>query len=138
MSQLPALIQQPAKRLPLTRTALLCPACFWVGSPGSRLRGSGMLESLLWGMGIATLGLTVAAGTISFGLACLPGLFYSVWRRYRRSRRCPQCGRHPLVPEEDAYPPACSHFLFSAEPTRSPAHEQDAPRPVIEAPHKTR
>ena len=73
MSQLPALIQQPAKRLPLTRTALLCPACFWVGSLGSRLRGSGSWNDLPWA--------GLPAGSVLLSVATVSSLkaLSSVW-----------------------------------------------------------
>ena len=118
LNQLPALTQPSAEPLSPVDADFLCPACFWVGSPQSRPRGSVVIESLLWGFGFVIAGLMVVGEQSSIGLACLPGPVYSVWRRYRRPAACPQCGTHPLVPEDAAYPPACSHFLFSAEPKR--------------------
>ncbi len=75
------------------------------------------------------MGLLLLAGQVSqlsqlsqlpVVLACLSGLAYSMWRLYRRPAACPRCGGQPLMPEEAAYPPACSHFLFSTEPRRTP------------------
>jgi len=124
MSQLPALSRQFAERLQHRNPTVLCPACFWIGMPRLGLRGTFVIESVLWGLGLATLGIMAAVGELYAGLACLPGLVYSVWRRSRRSGVCPQCGANQLVSEEDAYPPACSHFLFSAERSRQPDQPQ--------------
>ena len=124
MSQLPALSRQFAERLQHRNPTVLCPACFWIGMAQPRLRGSFVTESVLWGLGLAALGIMAVVGELYAGLACLPGLFYSVWRRSRRSGLCPQCGANQLVSEEDAYPPACSHFLFSAERSREPDQPQ--------------
>ncbi len=124
MSQLPALSRKFAERLQYRNPTVLCPACFWIGMPRLCLRGTFVIESVLWGLGLATLGIMAAVGELYAGLACLPGLVYSVWRRSRRSGVCPQCGANQLVSEEDAYPPACSHFLFSAERSRHPDRTQ--------------
>ncbi len=120
MIQLPALSQKCTERLQHRNPTVICPACFWIGMPRLCLRGTLVIESVLWGLGLATLGIMAVGGELYAGLACLPGLFYSVWRRSRRSSVCPQCGANQLVSEEDAYPPACSHFLFSAERSRQP------------------
>ena len=126
-SQLPAVVRPTAEQLPPAPSHLLCPACFWSGLPQPRLRGSFVVESLLWGLGVTSVGLMLLAGQLAqlpVALPCLPGLGYSVWRRYRRSAACPQCGLRPLLPEEAIYPPACSHFLFSTEPGRAPAENR--------------
>lgn len=123
MSSLPAVARPRVKRLTPAPANLLCPACFWSGLPQPRLRGSLVVESLLWALGVTSMGLLLLAGQLSqlpVALPCLPGLGYSVWRRYRRSVACPQCGGRPLLPEEAIYPPDCSHFLFSTEPRRAP------------------
>ena len=120
MSRLPAPSQQRTDRLQHRNPTVMCPACFWIGMPSSYLRGSFVIERALWGLGLATLGTMPVVGELYAGLGCLPGLFYSVWRRSPRSRVCPQCGANQLVSEEDAYPPACSHFLFSAERSSEP------------------
>ncbi len=126
-SSLPAVVRPMADHLPPAPSSLLCPACFWSGLPQPRLRGSPVIESLLWALGVTSMGLLLLAGQISHlsvALPCLPGLGYSVWRRSRRSGVCPQCGMRPLLPEEAMYPPACSHFLFSTEPRRAPAENR--------------
>lgn len=123
VSQLPAAIRSTAEPLPPVPAHLLCPACFWTGLPRPRLRGSFVFESLLWAVGVTAMGLLLLAGQFAHfpvALPCLPGLGYSVWRRSRRSVTCPQCGSGPLLPEDAVYPPACSHFLFSAEPRPGP------------------
>ena len=123
MSQLPADVRPTAAHLPPAPSDLLCPACFWSGSPRPSKHGSRLIEGLLWGFGVTSMGLLLLAGQLVqllVALACLPGLGYSVWRRYRCSAVCPQCGSGPLLPEDAVYPPACSHFLFSAEPRRAP------------------
>ena len=124
LSLLPAVVRPTAEHLPPAPSHLLCPACFWVGLPQPRTPGSLVIESLLWALGVtSSMGLLLWAGQLSqlpFALPCLPGLGYSVWRRYRRCVACPRCGRHPLLPEEAVYSPACSHFLFSTEPGRAP------------------
>ena len=143
MSQLPAVVRigfKPASTLSPARSHFLCPACFWVGLPQPRTPGSLVIESLLWGLGVtSSMGLLLWAGQLSqlpLALPCLPGLGYSVWRRYRRCVACPRCGRHPLLPEEAVYPPVCSHFLFSTEPQRTPdenherASDGNAPPPI--------
>ena len=123
LSSLPAVVRPTAEPLPPVPSYFLCPACFWSGLPQPRLRGSLVVESLLWALGVTSMGLLLWAGQLSqlpLALPCLPGLGYSVWRRYHRAVACPQCGRRPLLPEEAIYPPACSHFLFSTEPRRAP------------------
>ena len=124
MSQLPALSQQCTERLQHQNPTVLCPACFWIGMPRLCLRGTFVIESVLWALGLVTLGIMAVVGELYAGLVCLPGLFYSVWRRSHRSDVCPQCGANELVSEEDAYPPACSHFLFSAERSSEPDRTQ--------------
>lgn len=123
MSQLPTDVRATAAHLAPASSDLLCPACFWSGPPQPSKHGSRLIECLLWGLGVTSMGLMLLAGQsvqILVALACLPGLGYSVWRRYRRSAVCPQCGSGPLLPEDAVYPPACSHFLFSTEPRRAP------------------
>ena len=149
MSSLPAVARPRVKRL--TSANLLCPACFWSGLPPPRLRGSLVVESLLWALGVTSMGLLLLAGQLSqfpVALPCLPGLGYSVWRRYRRSVACPQCGGRPLLPEEAIYPPDCSHFLFSTEPRRAPDENRGwssagknpahPPTPVLESAPESR
>jgi len=151
MSSLPAVARPRAKRLTPASAHLLCPACFWSGLPQPRLRGSLVVESLLWALGVTSMGLLLLAGQLSqlpVALPCLPGLGYSVWRRYRRSAACPQCGGRPLLPEEAIYPPDCSHFLFSTEPRRIPDENRGwssagkdpahPPMPVLESAPKSR
>ena len=127
MSRLPAPSQQWTERLQHRDPTVICPACFWIGTPRLCLRGGFVIERGLWGLGLATLGIMPVVGDLCAGLGCLPGLLYSVWRRSRRSSVCPQCGANQLVSEEDAYPPACSHFLFSAERSREPGRTQSWP-----------
>ncbi len=151
MSSLPAVARPRAKRLTPASAHLLCPACFWSGLPQPRLRGSLVVESLLWALGVTSMGLLLLAGQLSqlpVALPCLPGLGYSVWRRYRRSVACPQCGGRSLLPEEAIYPPDCSHFLFSTEPRRIPDENRGwssagkdpahPPMPVLESVPKSR
>ncbi len=151
MSSLPAVARPRAKRLTPASAHLLCPACFWSGLPQPRLRGSLVVESLLWALGVTSMGLLLLAGQLSqlpVALPCLPGLGYSVWRRYRRSVACPQCGGRPLLPEEAIYPPDCSHFLFSTESRRIPDENRGwssagkdpahPPTPVLESVPKSR
>ena len=151
MSSLPAVARPRVKRLTPAPANLLCPACFWSGLPQPRLRGSLVVESLLWALGVTSMGLMLLAGQLVqllVALSCLPGLGYSVWRRYRRSAVCPQCGSGPLLPEDAVYPPACSHFLFSTEPRRVPDENRGwsatgkdpahPPTPVLESVPKSR
>lgn len=151
MSQLPTNVRPTAAHLPPASSDLLCPACFWSGPPQPPRCGSRVIESLLWALGVTSMGLLLLAGQLVqllVALLCLPGLGYSVWRRYRRSAVCPQCGSGPLLPEDAVYPPACSHFLFSTEPRRAsdenrgwsaagqdPAHP---PMPLLESAPKNR
>ena len=151
MSSLPAVVRLRAEQLSPVPPYLLCPACFWSGLPRSYLRGSLVVEILLWALGVTGVGLLLLVGQLVqllVALLCLPGLGYSVWRRYRRSAVCPQCGSGPLLPEGAVYPPACSHFLFSTEPRRAsdenregsaagkgPAHP---PMPLLESVPKNR
>ena len=141
LSLLPAVVRPTAEHLPPAPSHLLCPACFWVGLPQPRTPGSLVIESLLWGLGVTSMGLLLAGlisqlSLVPVALPCLPGLGYSVWRRYRRPAACPRCGMHSLMPEEAVYPPACSHFLFSTEPQRTPdenherASDGNAPPPI--------
>lgn len=151
MSSLPAVVQPTAEPLSPAPSHLLCPACFWSGPPQPPRRGSLVVESLLWGLGVTSLGLMLLVGQVAQLLAalpCLPSLGYSVWRRYRRSAACPQCGSGPLLPEDAVYPPACSHFLFSAESGCAPDENRGwssggkdparPPMPVLESAPKSR
>jgi len=58
----------------------VCTRCHWVGSPKSFVRGSFLIEVVLW---LA---------------ACLPGLIYTLWRLSTRGQCCGQCGALELIP----------------------------------------
>ena len=151
MSSLPAVVRPRAEQLSPAPSSLLCPTCFWSGRPQSRLRGSFVVESLLWALGVTSMGLLLLVGQLVqllVALSYLPGLGYSVWRRSRRSAVCPQCGSGPLLPEDAVYPPTCSHFLFSTEPRRVPDENRGwsvtskgpahSPMPLLESVPKSR
>lgn len=57
----------------------ICTQCGWEGERKKELRGSRMVETLLW------------------SVLLLPGPLYSIWRRTGRSKQCPHCGVPMLV-----------------------------------------
>jgi len=59
---------------------LLCANCGYQGKPKLRVKGSFVIEVLLW----------------LFFL--LPGLIYSVWRLTTKQQVCPQCGNENMIP----------------------------------------
>lgn len=62
------------------KSSFVCSSCGHVGVPIYRVKGSGMIELVLW----------------CFFL--LPGLIYSIWRSGSRHPTCPFCGNSALIP----------------------------------------
>lgn len=58
----------------------ICPNCGAIGSPKTQVRGSFLVEIVLW---ICIL---------------LPGLIYSIWRISTKQKVCRTCGAPNLVP----------------------------------------
>jgi ribosomal protein L40E len=59
---------------------VICQDCGTVGQPKKRIKGSLLVEFLLWCMMI------------------LPGLVYSIWRLTTKAKVCRACGSEALVP----------------------------------------
>lgn len=59
---------------------MVCMACESVTTARTQVRGSILLEVVLWCMGL------------------VPGLIYSIWRLTTKAKVCRQCGGGPLVP----------------------------------------
>jgi hypothetical protein len=58
----------------------ICTTCGYVGKPVKIIKGSVLLELLLW---------------LCF---LLPGIFYSVWRSNSRVEICPKCKNSSMIP----------------------------------------
>lgn len=61
-------------------TELYCPNCGHIGTPKRYIKGSFLVELVLW---------------LCF---ILPGLIYSVWRSTSRYKGCPRCGASNMIP----------------------------------------
>lgn len=59
---------------------LICPACGYAGSPKTAVKGSILIEIVLW---------------LCF---LIPGIIYSLWRSSSRHKACPACGSTNMVP----------------------------------------
>ena len=59
---------------------LLCTNCMYQGSPKTIVKGSFLIEVVLW-----------------FFLI-IPGLIYTIWRSGAREKVCPQCGALNMIP----------------------------------------
>ena len=61
-------------------TQMVCPNCGSVAIPKRYIKGSFLIEILLW------------------LLLIVPGLIYSVWRMTSRYKGCPACGAANMIP----------------------------------------
>jgi hypothetical protein len=61
---------------------VICADCGYIGSPGKRVKGSTLVERLLW------------------WVLLIPGPFYSLWRKSGRRKICAKCGSQSLIPFE--------------------------------------
>ncbi len=59
---------------------VICQDCGTIGEPKKRIKGSFLVEIILWCMMI------------------LPGLVYSIWRLTTKAKVCRVCGSQALVP----------------------------------------
>ena len=62
------------------KKGIACANCGYVGAPKTAVKGSFLLEVVLWFCFI------------------IPGLIYSIWRSTSRHKACPACGNTHLVP----------------------------------------
>jgi len=58
----------------------ICPSCGYIGKPKTVVRGSFLMEVVLW----------------LFFL--VPGLIYSIWRLTGKEKVCPSCGQKGMIP----------------------------------------
>jgi|SRR5581483_1170825 len=58
----------------------ICTMCGQIGRPVSRVKGSFLVELILWLLFI------------------IPGLVYSLWRLTSRYQACPRCGQPAMIP----------------------------------------
>ena len=75
----------------------ICLNCGYVGAPRTRVKGSCLIEGILW---------------LTF---IVPGIIYTIWRMGRDARltECPKCGAQNMVPVES---PAGQNFLKCLKP----------------------
>jgi hypothetical protein len=62
------------------KDSMYCTACGTVAKPKKIVKGSFILELLLW---------------LCF---LLPGIIYSVWRLSNKANACPKCGSESMIP----------------------------------------
>ncbi len=62
----------------------MCTNCGYIGYPKKRVRGSFLMEVVLW---------------LCF---LVPGILYSIWRLASKRDVCPQCGAENMIPENSA------------------------------------
>jgi len=58
----------------------VCPNCGHVGYPKTRVKGSILIELILWIMFI------------------IPGVIYSIWRLTTKAKVCPMCAASCMIP----------------------------------------
>ena len=76
---------------------MICTRCYSQGKPRKDIRGTFLLEGLLWlGTVIIFLALSWAIGFL-FGFIALT---YSLWRITGSRKSCPSCGAPELVPAD--------------------------------------
>jgi len=105
----------PPVRTPRVDTrAQYCPHCGTVARPKSITKGSLGLEIILWAFGIlpcaiysvycATLvhsdALNGLIGLILLFFGFLPGVLYSLWRLFTRTKGCRACRQTGLIPRD--------------------------------------
>jgi len=66
------------RTVPMPRRGYICESCGEVGWPKSVVKGSFLIEILLW---------------LCF---IVPGLIYTIWRLTSRVKECPECSGHMI------------------------------------------
>lgn len=61
-------------------TEMICSRCGARGQPKNRVKGSFLIEVVLW---------------LCF---LVPGLIYSIWRLTSKAKVCPTCGAEAMIP----------------------------------------
>src|ERR1700724_520553 len=87
----PTVSIRAAAPVPRRTTDRYCQHCGAIGMPVTRVKGSFLLESLLW------LGLLIGGLIVSWWLL-LPAVVYSVWRLTTKDTVCPSCGAPNMIP----------------------------------------
>ena len=64
----------------ITTKSMLCPNCLNQAKPKGKIKGSILIEIILW---------------LCF---IIPGLIYSIWRSGSRYKVCPACGETGMIP----------------------------------------
>lgn len=68
------------KRGKIADGRFICTNCGYVGEPVTRIKGSFLIEVVLWLFMI------------------LPGLLYTLWRYISKEKVCPACGNPAMIP----------------------------------------
>ena len=82
---------------PLAAAQMYCQHCGTVGQPKTRVKGSFLIELVLW---------------LCF---IVPGLIYSIWRLTTKEKVCPKCGMPNMIPADS---PKASAALSASESLR--------------------
>ena len=76
----------------MERKLYICTQCGYVGAPKSRVRGSFIMELILWILGL------IFTFVVSWLFIFIP-IFYSMFRLSGRYTECPQCHlRNTMIP----------------------------------------
>lgn len=69
----------------------VCTSCGYVGKPKSYIKGSFIIELILWGLGIIFL--------FIFGfITLIPGFIYTLWRVSTKYKGCRNCKSNSIIP----------------------------------------
>jgi len=100
---------------------LVCTQCGHVGDSKSKLKGSGLIELILWLFMI------------------FPGIIYSIWRRSSKDIVCSVCGNKSLIPiDSPRAKKVMEETMTTAEAEKSIQSEKDNLEKAIKKDNKTR
>lgn len=88
---------------------LYCRTCGTVGAPKQRVKGSFLLELLLW-IGLLVLGL------ISTLWLLVPAIVYSIWRLTTKALVCSACGSEAIIPVDSPVAVAARAAALEVKP----------------------
>jgi len=78
-------------------TAMYCLQCESVAVPVTRMKGSTVIEALLWVLMIVPELIYSLWERI---LMIVPGFIYSLWRQNTKESVCPRCGAPDMIPTD--------------------------------------
>ena len=87
----------------------VCSHCGYVGRPVGTIKGSIVLEILMW------------------CLFLLPGIIYTIWRGSTRQKVCPKCKRSSMIPSDT---PLGAKLLKEHGQSLPTASQQSGPAPT--------